>query len=391
VTGYEIIFLWVSRMIMLGLKFRGEVPFRDVYIHGIVRDADHQKMSKSKGNVVDPLEICDKYGTDAVRFGLLRMAGLGSDIAFDESQIEPYRAFATKIWNAARLVFIHVEPGDRLPTAAELGAGDLSLADRWILSRLMKAVDESNRALDQYLLHEAGRAVYQFFWSEFCAWYLELIKLDPERSKPTLTFVFEAALRLLHPFMPFITEELWQNMPHAGESIVIAPFPEVVPSLIDERAETRMAAVQDIVAKVRNIRAEKNVDAKAKIPLRIAATDADAQELLSAAREYVFKLAGVGTLDVVSALFGGAAAVQAVAAGFPMEVPLEGLFDVAAERARLGTNLEKVKKEIDGLDRKLSTPSFVERAPQAVVEENRKRLADYRDQEAKLLSAISRL
>jgi valyl-tRNA synthetase len=391
VTGYEIIFLWVARMIMLGLKFGGDVPFRDVHIHGIVRDADHQKMSKSKGNVVDPLEICDKYGTDAVRFGLLRMAGLGSDISFSEEQIESYRAFATKIWNAARLVFGYIGDNDRLADAQTLRSSALPLADRWILSRLMRATDEVNRSLDQYMLHEAGRAVYQFFWSEFCSWYLEMVKLDPERSKPALIFVFESALRLLHPFMPFITEELWQNTPHVGESIVIAPFPKVDAAFIDERAERLMGTVQEIVTTVRNIRAEKNVDAKAKIPVRVATTDPEITALLAEAREHIFKLAGVSSLDVVPALTGGAGVAQGVAAGLSLETSLEGLVDAAAERSRLAQNLEKARREIDGLERKLSNASFVERAPKDVVEENRRRLAEYQDQASKLTAAMERL
>jgi valyl-tRNA synthetase len=391
VTGYEIIFLWVARMIMLGLKFRGDVPFRDVHIHGIVRDAGHQKMSKSKGNVVDPLEICDKYGTDAVRFGLLRRAGMGSDISFSEEQIESYRAFATKIWNAARLVFTYIGENDQLPPADDLRARELSLADRWILSRLRLATEEVNRNLDQYLLHEAGKAVYQFFWSEFCSWYLEMIKLDPERSKTTLIYVFESALRLLHPFMPFITEELWQNTPHVGESIVIAPFPRLGMEFFDERAESSMGTVQEIVTTVRNIRAEKNVETKSKVPLRVATTDPETVALLGEAREYIFKLAGVSQLDIVPALSGGGATVQGVAAGLPLEVSLEGLLDVNAERARLTQGLEKARKEIDGLERKLSNASFVERAPKLVVEENRQRLEEYRDQASKLMAAIERL
>src|SRR5437867_3427722 len=252
ITAYDIIFFWVARMMMFGLKFMNDVPLRSVYITGIVRDAERQKMSKSKGNVVDPLDICDRFGTDAVRFALARMGAPGADIAWSEELIGSYRAFATKIWNAARFIFRYIDETDRLPSLVELKQSDLSLVDRWILSRLSRAIEDVNRSVEQYNLHEGARHIYSFFWHEFCDWYLEMIKLHPERSKPTLLFVFETALRLLHPFMPFITEELWQNLPHRGESIVIAPYPEFDPELVNDRAEAEAELIQEIVKKVRN-------------------------------------------------------------------------------------------------------------------------------------------
>ena len=391
VTAYEIIFFWVARMNMFGLKFMNDVPFKDVYIHGIVRDAEHQKMSKSKGNVVDPLDICDRYGTDAVRFGLLRLAGLGSDISFSEDQLETYRAFSTKIWNAGRFILRYVDESDRLPTLAELKQSDLPLVDRWILSRLARVTEEVNRSVEQYSLHEAGRHIYQFFWHEFCDWYLEMSKLHTERSKPALLYVFESALRLLHPFMPFITEELWQNLPHKGESIVIAPYPEFDPELIDERVESHTELIQEIVIKVRNIRAEMNVDARQTVPVRIATADPELSKLLSGAREYIFRLAQVSQVEIVPELSGGKLAAQAVASGLALEVSLAGLIDVDAERARINKEVEKVRREIETIERKLSNASFVDRAPREVVEENRRRLADYQDQASKLSEGLKRL
>jgi valyl-tRNA synthetase len=391
VTAYDIIFFWVARMIMFGLKFMNDVPFRDVYITGIVRDAERQKMSKSKGNVVDPLEICDQYGTDAVRFALARMGAPGTDIALSDDMLDGYRAFSTKIWNAARFILRHVDESDRLPSIAELQQSDLSLVDRWVLSRLARATDEVNRSLEQFNLHEGARHIYRFFWHEFCDWYLEMIKLHPERSKPTLLYVFESALRLLHPFMPFITEELWQNLPHKGESIVIAPYPEFNRDLVNERAETQAELIQDIVAKVRNIRAEKSVDARQQIPVRVATTDPEISRLLSDAREYIFKLAQISHLEIVPQLNADKLAAQAVAGGLALEVPLAGLIDVEAERSRLNKEMEKVRREIDGLERKLSNESFVSRAPREVVEENRRRLAEYQDQASKLSDGLKRL
>lgn len=391
VTGYEIIFFWVARMIMFGQKFMGDVPFKDVYIHGIVRDAEHQKMSKSKGNVVDPLDICDRYGTDAVRFGLLRLAGLGSDISFAEDQLEAYRAFSTKIWNAGRFILRYVDEADRLPSLAELKQSDLSFVDRWILARLNRAIQEINTSVDQYQLHEAGRSVYRFSWNEFCDWYLEMIKLHPERSKPTLLYVFETSLRLLHPFMPFITEELWQNLPHKGETIVLAEYPEFDPELVDANVERNAEIIQELITKVRNIRSEMNVEPKKAVVVRVATNDPAVSELLSQTRDYIFRLARVSSVEVVSQLSGDKLAAQAVAAGFSLEVPLADLIDANAEKARLTKELEKVRQQTDGLDRKLSNASFVERAPKEVVEENRKRLADYREQAEGLQAALERL
>jgi len=391
VTAYDIIFFWVARMMMFGLKFMNDVPFDAVYITGLIRDAERQKMSKSKGNVVDPLEIIDRFGTDAVRFALARMGAPGTDIAVSDELLDSYRAFATKIWNAARFIFRYVDESDRLPSLNELKQSDLPLVDRWILSRLSRATAEVNRSLEQYNLHEGARHVYSFFWHEFCDWYLEMIKLHPERSKPTLLYVFESALRLLHPFMPFITEELWQNVPHKGESIMIAPYPEFDPELADEAVEAQIDLIQEIIVKVRNIRAEMNVDAKQTVPVRIAVTDPSLTTLLSDAREYVFKLAQVSQFEIVSQLGGDKLSARAVAGGLSLEVPLAGLIDVETERARLKKELEKAQREIDGLERKLSQASFVERAPKDVVEENRRRLADYQDQAAKLTEGLKRL
>src|SRR5437867_96575 len=369
ITAYDIIFFWVARMMMFGLKFMKDVPFKAVYITGIIRDAERQKMSKSKGNAVDPLEICDRFGTDAVRFALARMGAPGTDIAVSDELLDSYRAFATKIWNAARFIFRYVDESDRLPSPGELKQSELPLVDRWILSRLARATEDVNRSLDQYNLHEAARQIYGFFWHEFCDWYLEMIKLHPEASKPTLLYVFESALRLLHPFMPFITEELWQNLPHKGESIVIAPYPEFDPELVDERAEAQAELIQEIVKKVRNIRSEMNVEAKLPLPLRIATTDTEMTELLSGAREYIFRLAQVSRLEVVPELEGGQLAARSVAAGLALEVPLAGLIDVEAERARLKKEFDKVQNQAESLERNLSNASFVEKAPKKVVEE----------------------
>ena len=391
VTGYDIIFFWVARMMMAGVKFMKDVPFREVYITGLIRDAEKQKMSKSKGNVVDPLEICDQYGTDAVRFALARMGAPGTDIALSEELLESYRAFSTKIWNAARLVFRHIEETDRLPFFGELRQPDLAIADRWILSRLARALEAANASFEKYNLHEATRHIYNFFWGEFCDWYLEMIKLHPERSKPVLIYVFETALRMLHPFMPFITEELWQSVPHRGESIVVAPYPEFEPELVDEKAESQIAMVQEIIGKVRNIRSEMKVGPRQTVVVRVATSDAAIKQLLLDAREYVFKLATVSEVQIVAQLGEDKLAARAVAAGLTIEVPLADLIDANAEKSRLTKELDRVQGEIASLERQLSNTSFVERAPKNVVDEKRQRLADYQNQAAKLEDSIRRL
>ena len=284
-----------------------------------------------------------------------------------------------------------MDESDRLASLAGLKQSNLSLVDRWILARLARTAENVNRSIEQYHLHEGARHVYLFFWDEFCDWYLEMIKLHPERSKPTLLYVFESALRLLHPFMPFITEELWQSMPHDGESIVIAPYPQFGPDLLDESAEAQTELIQEIIIKVRNIRSEMSVDAKQVVSLRVATSDKQLGSVLSEARDYIFKLAQVGQMDIVPQLSGNKLAAQAVARGLAIEVPLEGLIDVDAEKARLSKEMEKVRREIESLERKLSNASFVDRAPKEVVEENRRRLADYQDQAAKLSEGLRRL
>ncbi len=391
VTGFDIIFFWVARMIMAGIKFTGDVPFNEVYITGLVRDLERQKLSKSKGNAGDPMLVCDEYGTDALRFTLARLGAPGSDLVLSDDQLDGYRAFSTKIWNAARYILGSGTDSDRLITEKEIRLEDLSLADRWILSRQMRAVDDVNQALDRYFLHEAARSIYQFFWHEFCDWYLEMVKLHPEASRPILIHVFEKALRMLHPFMPFITEELWQRIPHHGESIVVAPYPKLRTGFLDEDVERNAVLIQEIIVKVRNIRAEVNVEAKQFVPLRVATEDTDIRDMLIRHEDYMKRLARVERMDVVAKLTGERVAAQAVAGGVALEVPLSGVIDLEAEQARLAREVEKVRREISSLEGKLSNSKFIERAPKEVVAENRQRLADYQGQEVALSEGIERL
>jgi valyl-tRNA synthetase len=391
ITGFDIIFFWVARMIMAGLHFTGQAPFRDVYITGLIRDVDRQKMSKSKGNVIDPVEICDRYGTDAVRFALARLGVPGSDLVLAEDQLESYRAFATKIWNAARFILIHVGPSERVPSEADLAAGDLEHADRWILSRLTATSEAVNAALDRYALHEASRILYHFFWHEFCDWYLEMTKLHPDRSRPVLTYVLERSLRLLHPFMPFLTEELWQRLPGEGPSVALASYPRGYERFRDEVAERDTGLVQEIIGKVRNIRSEINLDVRAYVRLRIAVSGSRTEAMLRAHEGYMHRLARVESLELRPDLADDGPAAPAVAGGLVLEVPLAGLIDVKAYEARLHREIEKARREIISLERRMSDESFVRRAPVAVVEENRRRLAEYQAKESQLVVGLERL
>ena len=286
ITGYDILFFWVARMIMMGLKFTGSVPFRQVCMHSLVRNAEGQKMSKSKGTGIDPVELNEKFGTDAMRFTLASMAAPGTDIVLSEERILSYRAFANKIWNAARFVFMNLDKyeaagGETLEALASpdvraaapyAAGGEVALIDRWIFSRLARATAQVNDALEHFRFHEAAHVVYHFFWGDFCDWYIEWVKpelISPDRAKAAATWknlfaAFESALRLLHPFMPFITEELWHQLPQrdGARSIALDRFPEPHAERIDAAAEEQIALLQEIITSARNIRAEMKLDPK---------------------------------------------------------------------------------------------------------------------------------
>ena len=395
VTGFDIIFFWVARMVMFGLKVMGEVPFRDVYIHALVRDAQGQKMSKSKGNVVDPLEIMERYGTDAFRFTLCALAAQGRDIRLSDERIEGYRNFANKIWNAARLVLSNLE-GYRPALARKAEA---TLADRWIRSRLAATVVEVRRGLDRYRLNDAASALYQFLWHELCDWYLEMAKArlyqteDPAARalvQKTLVETLETTLRLLHPFMPFITEEIWQRLPHQGDSIMIAPYPKATRRGRDAAAEADMAAVIAIVSGIRAIRSESRISPAAELQVLVKPADAAAEARVRAQAATIGSLARAAiTVDT--------AAVRppqsAIAMGGECEVyvRLEGVVDLAAERQRLAREIFRAEKEIAFLEGKLGRPEFVERAPAEVVARERARLAEQSELRAKLGASLAAL
>jgi valyl-tRNA synthetase len=392
VTGFDILFFWVARMAMLGLKFMRQVPFRDVYIHALLRDAEGQKMSKSKGNVIDPLSVMDRYGTDAFRFTLAALAAQGRDIRLAEERIEGYRNFANKIWNAARLVLTNLDGYD--PALARRGTP--AVADRWIASRLADAVQRVRTALDAYRFNDAASAVYQFLWHEFCDWYLEIAKLslyqrdDPRAramTQKTLIETLETTLRLLHPFMPFITEEIWQRLPHEGESIMVAAFPKADRKRRDREAERQMQPVLDTVSAARTVRSESRIPPSATVRIIIR----PASERTAKAVERGAAIIASLSKSEVSIVADGSPAPRSAIVATPsgdVVVPLEGLVDFEAERKRLSKEIERAVKEIAFLEGKLGRRDFVERAPREVVGRERERLAEQRQIHEKLSASL---
>ncbi len=417
ITGFDILFFWVSRMIMLGCWFmmpphkpgkslgsdednlRASVPFREVYIHALVRDADRQKMSKTKGNVLDPIEVIGHYGTDATRFTLAAMAAPGTDIAFSESRTAGYRNFANKIWNAARFMFMNVdriEPGlrpaggwdTRLSTSGGIaGFQASSLEDRWILSRFNRAARDVNESLASYRFDEAANRIYDFFWAEFCDWYIELIKprLNFEEGADTgparvacanLINLFEASLRLLHPVMPFITEEIWHAIYDGTpplKSIALAAYPAADEKQIDLCAETEIAVLQDLIVSVRNLRAELKVEPKVKVPIEVFAHEPEIRAMLEKNLGAVLldRPANVEKIAFVESSLANLPGARSTSR-FDVHAIYEKKIDVAAERERLRKELEKIEKQLASAQARLGDEQFLKKAPAQVVEGLRK-------------------
>ena len=447
ITGFDILFFWVARMIMLGCWFmipphkptlnaskseafrmghpdseddalRASVPFREVYIHALVRDADRQKMSKTRGNVLDPIEVIGQYGTDATRFTLAAMAAPGTDIAFSESRTAGYRNFANKIWNAARFMFMNVDridaslrPGDghnaRLSLSGGItGAQPSLLEDRWILSRFNRAAKDVNESLETYRFDEAATRIYDFFWAEFCDWYLELIKprLNFEEGADSglariacanLVNLFEASLRLLHPVMPFITEEIWHAI-YAGtpplKSIALAAYPQANEGQIDLGAETEMAILQDLIVSVRNLRAELKVEPKVKVPIEVFAHEPEIRAMLEKNLGAVLldRPANVEKITFVGNSLANLPGARSTSR-FDVHAIYEKKIDVAAERERLTKELEKIEKEQANGHRQLSNEQFLAKAPVKVVEGLKARAEELRMLREKTLSKLKEL
>lgn len=396
VTGYDIIFFWVSRMIFQGIEFTETRPFEDVLIHGLVRAEDGRKMSKSLGNGVDPMDIIAQYGADSLRYFLSTGSSPGQDLRFSTEKVEAVWNFANKIWNASRFALMNMEG----LTFEEINLdGKKSVADAWILTRLNETIEQVTRLSDKYEFGEVGRALYNFIWDDFCDWYIEMSKLplngeDEEAKKTTrsvLAYVLDNTMRLLHPFMPFITEEIWQNLPHEGESITLAAWPTVNESLSNKEEAASMKLLAEIIRSVRNIRAEVQTPMSKKVPLYISAKDTDTLAVLEANAKYLERFCNPEPLVIGQGIEAPGQSMSAVVTGAELFLPLQGLIDIEAEKARLEKELEKWTKEVKLVQGKLSNERFVSKAPEAVVAEERAKEQDYIEKQATVLKRLEEL
>jgi len=391
---------------MAGYEFRGEAPFREVFLHGTVRDAKGRKMSKSLGNGIDPLHVVDLFGADAMRFTLVSACAIGTDIMLDHEDVEGSfangRNFANKIWNAGRFALLSLGDGPVRPLSAVRDG--LELEDRWILSRVDRATRASTRDLEAFRLHEVAEDLYHFFWGEICDWYLELVKgrlgadAEPESreaARSTLVTVLDRAFRLLHPIVPFVTAELWSKLPvPEGEErpgdLIVAPWPVEEPEWVDTEAETQMGALQELIVEVRRLRKEYGVPEGERVRIRVTSSDASFQKTVSEQRPALARLARVG--DV--ATDGGQNGIGAHAVlrnGTEVFLPLEGIIDLDRERSRLAAEIERLEKQLDGARARLANESFVSRAPEEVVARERAKAESLDEQATKLREKLSAL
>ncbi|MBW2003550.1 MAG: valine--tRNA ligase [Deltaproteobacteria bacterium] len=372
VTGFDILFFWVARMMMMGLHFMGDVPFRDVYIHALVKDEQGQKMSKSKGNIIDPLVILDSFGTDSFRFTLSILAAQGRDIRLSEERIAGYRNFMNKIWNAARFSLMNLKDC-KSPT---IDADNLTLADTWIMSRIGAAADEISSNIDDYKFNDAASLCYQFVWHEFCDWYLEMVKLElyskdqkrREAAQNAMQILLSGVLRLLHPFVPFITEEIWQRLPHTEGSIMAAPFPQGTDFIYDEESIKEMDLIKEVITGVRNIRGEMNIPPKKDVKIIIDVKGAKEREIFTNNHSYITNLAKVESIDFVSDTEKPDSSATYVFSDIQVHVLLKGLINYDDEKKRIYKGIKKIEKEMEISQKKLANRDFLNQAPPDIVE-----------------------
>lgn len=396
VTGRDIIFFWVARMLFMGLKFMGEVPFREVLIHGLVLDAQGRKMSKSLGNGVDPMDVIEEYGADTLRFTLITGNTPGNDLRFHPERLESTRNFCNKIWNAARFVLLNLKDydpeGERAP---------YTLPDRWILSRLNTIMDEVTKNMEDYEIGEAARNLYEFFWGEFCDWYIELTKVrlygEDKQARATaqrvLLEVLETFLKLLHPFMPFITEEIWHYLPGERASIMISPWPKAKAQARDRKAEEDMGLITEVIRAIRNLRSEIRVAPGRKARVILVAEEEKIRQVLEEARLYFSALAQAEPVDILASLEEKRTlkSVSSVCGGVEVYLPLEGLIDYEKEIARLEKELAATRKELERVQGKLVNPDFMAKAPAEVVEKEQNRAEELRSKEEALRQRLALL
>ncbi len=398
VTGFDIIFFWVARMMMMGLYVMGKVPFSDVYLHALVRDEKGDKMSKSSGNSVNPLEMIDKHGADALRFTLAAFTAQGRDVKMSEERIKGYRHFVNKIWNAARFSLMNLED---YPGETALEKEEYSLCDRWIKDSLNSTVADVRKALDEYRFNDAAGRIYQFIWHEFCDWYLELIKpalYDKQQSRQrklaaqqALLSVLKTALQLLHPFMPFVTEEIWQKLTTDEGYIIVSKFPDQDDSLRDEDARRRMDLIKNIINSIRNIRGVMNISPSKKLKALISAPDRDMLSIIESGRGYIRDIAKLEDLTIEENAIEPKGSATGVVGPVKVYVFLEGVVDIAAERARLEKEMKKLDKDLGFISKKLGNRDFLEKASRDIVEKEENKFRDLKEKSGVLEDALGRL
>jgi valyl-tRNA synthetase len=394
ITAHDIIFFWVARMLMMGLKFMGHTPFGEVYIHGLVRDAQGQKMSKSKGNTIVPSAVQERYGTDAVRFTMAILAAPGNDIPLAPERMDGYRAFANKLWNATRFALLKL--GDTPPRNPDRGSR--ALPERWILSRAQATLREVDESLEHYRFDRAADALYHFVWHEFCDWYIELAKPalagDGPRTSAAASVLLEvlsAVLRMLHPFMPFITEELWEKLPGTSTRLAVSPWPERDAARLDPAAEEEMQRFQALVVALRNLRAESGIPPASRVDVLLHAEEEEAAALVREHGDLLAQLVRAGDLRLVDRIDPAIAAARTVVGRTRVAIPLEGLLDLDAERSRLRKDLDKVERELASRARRLGDAGFLQRAPEAVVDKERRIRTELEERRVRLAETLTRL
>jgi len=390
-TGFDIIFFWVARMIMMGLKFMKDIPFKHVFINGLVRDFKRRKMSKSEGNIIDPLEIIETYGTDALRFTLSALAIPGMDISLSEERMAGYRAFVNKIWNASRFVLMNLDK-----EKMEINEDELTLADQWIRSRITRIINDVTMALEQYKFYEAADKLYHFIWHEFCDWYVELVKPalkdNNKTSHAVLVDTLDAVLRLLHPFMPFVTEEIWQHLPCAGRSLMEASFPQSQPEWIDHKVENAMGVLQDAIITVRTIKAENKIPLRQKINLLIKANKKEDKEIVRQHSRYLRALAFIQNITFCDDFPEGEKFLKGFSGSLEIAIPLEeGLVNLDREKQRLERELAKVIEEARKIESRLRNKNFLNRAPKQVIRKTEERLHELEAKEVKIKETLEHI
>ena len=396
VTGYDILTFWVSRMMFQGLEFTGKRPFKNVLIHGLIRDSQGRKMSKSLGNGVDPMEVIEQYGADALRWFLANGSAPGQDVRYSTDKMDAAWNFINKIWNASRYALMNV--GDLTADQVDI-TGEKTLADKWILTRLNQTIGKVTELFEKFEFGEAGRLLYRFIWDDFCDWYIEMSKEtlagDDESAKLTtrsiLVYVLDNTLRLLHPIMPFVTEEIWQSVPHVGESLVVATYPTVHPEQMDEKAAEEMEFLMDFIRSVRTVRNEMNTPLSKPINIIAKVSDAAHYAILKENESYIARFSNPEEFVYGEDVEAPSDAVTSVITGAEIYLPLAGLINIEDEIARLEKEAEKLQQEVDRVEKKLSNEKFVAKAPEAVVEAERAKGADYQAQREAVLERIATL